>query len=41
VYSRLLQAMTVNAPVNAGMPYNPQPPYPTGQAYSPQSPYMR
>ena len=39
VYSRLLQAMTVNAPSGAGMPYNPQPPYP-GQAY-PQSPYMR
>ena len=38
VYSRLLQAMTVNSPVGAGMPYNPQPPYP-GQAYPQQSPY--
>jgi gliding motility-associated protein GldL len=36
VYSRLLQAMTVNSPTGGGMPYNPTP-YP-GQAY-PQPPY--
>ena len=38
VYSRLLQAMTVNSPVGGGMPYNPQPPY-QGQAYQQQPPY--
>jgi gliding motility-associated protein GldL len=39
VYSRLLQAMTVNIPpAGGGMPYSPQPPYP-GQGYPQQPPY--
>ena len=38
VYTRLLQAMTVNMPIGGGVPYGAQTPY-QGQAYPPQPPY--
>jgi gliding motility-associated protein GldL len=38
VYTRLLQAMTINMPAGGGMPYGAQPPY-AGQVYPQQPPY--